>query len=151
MVIVLFLLIPLLPLAALLIFRRLFRARHEKARLFHLLLGNTLLLLLLLSLIPLLGEIYYGFFYDQTDSLAYTKTSRHWFARHWVNNPSGIRDDINYALALKPGKRRLTFVGDSFTVGQGIKNVNDRFPNIIRSAHPDWDVQILGQLGFDTG
>jgi lysophospholipase L1-like esterase len=54
-------------------------------------------------------------------------------------------------MQIPAGKRRVSFVGDSFTAGHGIKNVDDRFPNLIRQAHPEWDVHILAKLGWDTG
>ena len=50
-----------------------------------------------------------------------------------------------------PGKRRISFLGDSFTSGHGIKSVEDRFPNLIRAAHPEWEIHVLAKLGQDTG
>ena len=116
-----------------------------------LVLGNLLVLLFLLSFLPPAGETYYRFFYDATDSFGFTKVCNRWFERHWHLNPSGCRDDIDYFLKIKPGKRRVAFVGDSFAAGQGIKDAEDRFPNRIRRAHPDWEIHLLAQLGYDTG
>src|SRR5205807_6672825 len=48
------------------------------------------------------------------------------------------------------GRRRLTFVGDSFTAGHGIKRVEDRFANRLRALHPDWEVHVLANVGLDT-
>jgi hypothetical protein len=44
----------------------------------------------------------------------------------------------------------VTFLGDSFTAGHGVANVEDRFANQIRAMRPDWEVHILASLGWDT-
>jgi hypothetical protein len=112
---------------------------------------NLLVLSVLLSFVLVAGETYYRFFQDTTDSLAYTKSTARWYQRHWQDNSTGCRDNVTYAVRKLPGKRRITFVGDSFTAGHGIKNVEDRFPNRIRAAHPEWDIHVLAQPGSDTG
>src|SRR5258708_517809 len=112
--------------------------------------GNLLLFLTLVSMLLFGGECYYRFCYDKTDSLDYTKTSTRWFERYWHTNSTGCRDNVEYTLSIPRDKHRVTFLGDSFTAGQGIKNVDDRFVNRIRHAHPEWDVHMLAQLGFDT-
>src|SRR5262249_33528798 len=63
----------------------------------------------------------------------------------------GCRDDVEYLPTLQPGRRRVTFLGDSFTAGHGIKDVADRFPNRLRKTHPGWDVQVLANVGLDPG
>jgi lysophospholipase L1-like esterase len=98
----------------------------------------------------LAGEVYYRFFTDTTDSILYTKVSQRWQERYWHENRDGIRDNIEYALAIAPGKRRITFLGDSFTAAHGVKNIEDRFVNIIRRQHPNWEVHMLAKLGWDT-
>lgn len=113
--------------------------------------GNFLLLFLLVSLLALAGEVYFRFAYDSTDSLMFTKVSQRWFERHFHLNGAKIRDDINYDLTLPRGKRRVSFVGDSFTAAHGVKNIEDRFVNRLRRAHPEWEVHMLARLGFDTG
>jgi hypothetical protein len=113
--------------------------------------GNFLVLLCLITPLLLAGEVYFRFFCDTTDSLAYTKICERWVQRHWRVNNAGCRDNVDYSPALKPGTHRVSFVGDSFTAGHGIKDVEDRFPNILRRAHPDWEVQVLANVGLDTG
>jgi lysophospholipase L1-like esterase len=66
-------------------------------------------------------------------------------------NRAGCRDDVQYSPALTPGKRRISFLGDSFTAGHGIKDVQDRFPNRLRRAHPEWEIHVLARIGLDTG
>jgi hypothetical protein len=116
-----------------------------------LLLGNLTVLLLLLSIALLAGEVYYRFFYDSTDALGYTKVSKRWYQRHWQANSSDCRDSLNYSLKPKPDRRRISFLGDSFTAGHGIPKVEDRFANRVRRAHPEWEIHVLAQPGFDTG
>jgi hypothetical protein len=113
--------------------------------------GNLLALTFLFALSCSCGEIYYRFFYDTTDSLVYTKTSSRWFARHWRRNMAGLRDDMDYSPVIQQGKRRVSFFGDSFTAGHGIKDIEDRFANRIRRAHPEWEVHVMAMPGFDTG
>ena len=116
-----------------------------------LILGNFLIFFFVLAFFFVAGEAYYRFFYDTTDSITYTKVSRRWFSRHYNMNSSRFRDNIEYLLTIKPGKRRISFLGDSFTAGHGVKNVEDRFPNIIRRTNPEWEIHVLAKLGADTG
>jgi lysophospholipase L1-like esterase len=113
--------------------------------------GNALVLLCLATPVLLAGETYFRFFCDTTDSLAYTRISERWVQRHWRVNCAGCRDNVEYSPALAPGRRRISFVGDSFTAGHGIKDVEDRFPNRLRRAHPDWEIHVLAAVGLDTG
>jgi lysophospholipase L1-like esterase len=146
-----FLLLPLVSGGWLWLFARGVRKCGTPARWPRLLLGNFLVLLFLLSLLVAGGEAYYRFAYDNTDSLSFTLTSQRWFQRHWRLNSSDCRDNIDYAKRIKPGRRRISFVGDSFTAGHGIKDVESRFPNRIRRLHPEWEVHVLAKPGLDTG
>lgn len=113
--------------------------------------GNLLVTLLLLSLIVLAGEIYFRYCYDTTDSFGLTKTTKRWYERHFRNNASGFRDSEQYSPSIRPGLRRVSFIGDSFTAGHGIANVEDRFANRIRASRPQYEVHVLAQPGWDTG
>lgn len=88
---------------------------------------------------------------DTTDSIGFTKLSERWVLRHWHTNGAGFRDNIECFPTIQHGKRRVTFVGDSFTAGHGIKNVDARFANRLRALHPDWEVHLLANVGLDTG
>lgn len=112
--------------------------------------GNALILALLLSLLFLGFETYYRFVCDRTDAMGNTLVSTAWYERYFHRNSLGLRDNIEYSMALTPGKRRLTFVGDSFTAGFGVKNVDDRFVNCIRRLHPEWEVHAAAKPGLDT-
>jgi len=115
-----------------------------------LLAGNALILALLLSLLFLGFETYYRFVCDRTDAMGNTLVSLKWYERYFHKNALGLRDDVDYPMALTPGKRRVTFVGDSFTAGFGVNNVEDRFVNRIRRWHPEWEVHAAAKPGLDT-
>ncbi len=109
--------IPLLSLAMIAIFMRAKKGHHNKYLVIFA--GNILFLLFFLSLLTLSLEIYYRFIFDSTDSIILTNVSRRWYKKHYKANKSGFRDDIEYERAASPGMGRITFVGDSFTAGQG--------------------------------
>jgi hypothetical protein len=147
----LFLAAPVLSIGLLMVFVRRVKRSNVPTGWGRLVLGNTLVLLCLVTPVLLAGETYFRFFYDTTDSLAYTRVSERWVQRHWHVNSAGCRDNVEYSPALEPGKRRISFVGDSFMAGHGIKDVEDRFPNRLRRAHPDWEIHVVASVGLDTG
>jgi lysophospholipase L1-like esterase len=124
---------------------------ERRGRALRLVTANVLVLLFLGSVVFAAGEGYYRFIYDTTDSFSYSKASQRWFRRYDRRNAAGFRDDVEYADRIERGKRRITFLGDSFTIGHGVKNVEDRFVNRLRRAHPEWEVHALAELGWDTG
>jgi len=147
----LFLAAPVLSFGLLLIFVRRVKRSKVPTGWGRLVVGNALVLLCLVTPVLPAGEAYFRFLYDTTDSLAYTRVSERWVQRHWHVNSAGCRDNVEYSPAIQPGKRRISFVGDSFTAGHGIKDVEDRFPNRLRRAHPDWEIHVLATVGLDTG
>lgn len=143
---------PLAGEAILLLFLfRFWRNRQTKTGWKQVLLVNTLSCFVLVALAGGGGELYYRYLYDTTDALGYTKVSQQWVKRYFRNNSSGFRDNIDYPRRRTAGVRRITFLGDSFTAGHGIKSVEDRFANLIRARHPEWEVHLFAGFGFDTG
>jgi hypothetical protein len=59
------------------------RKLHKKATWSLLLQGNLLILLALFSIVLLVGEIYYRFAYDETDSFALTNSTNRWILRYY--------------------------------------------------------------------
>lgn len=147
----LFLLVPCTLGLALVVFARAVKRRRAPVKWGWLIGGNALLLFFLLCLGFVAGEGYFRYGYDTTDSIDLTRVCRRWAKRYWHLNSWRFRDDHDYAFQIAPGKRRVTFLGDSFTTGHGIKNPEDRFANIIRRAHPEWEIHLLALNGFDTG
>jgi hypothetical protein len=128
---------------------RIYRQVDHKWR--RLLAGNILVLMFLLSLCCAMGEIYYRFIHDTTDAYGLTRTSVDWKKRHMHLYQSGFRDSLDrYEITPTPGQRRVTIIGDSFTVGHGVKNVEDRFANIIRHERPQWEVHVRAKNGAET-
>jgi lysophospholipase L1-like esterase len=123
----------------------------KPARWWQLVLGNVAVFLALLLVAGAAGEVYYRFIFDSTDSFGLTRASSRWFQRHFRTNNAMVRDDVDYTPSIPAGQRRITLLGDSFTVGHGVL-VEDRFANRIRREHAgEWDVQILASNGNDTG
>jgi lysophospholipase L1-like esterase len=138
--------------SASLVFFRLQSVRNRPRSLWHLLAGNLLLLLALLAMIFTALETRYRFFFDSTDSFGLSKAMDRWMERHYQSNSWGLRDNIDYSFQRdESSDRRITFLGDSFTAGHGIPEVDDRFVNLVRSARPEWEVQSLAADGIDTG
>jgi hypothetical protein len=124
--------------------------RAQPARWPALLAGNVLILGVLLSLLFLGFETYYRFICDRTDAMGNTLVSTAWYERYFHKNSLGLRDNIEYPMARDPNKRRITFVGDSFTAGFGVKDVEDRFVNRVRRLHPEWEIHAAAKPGLDT-
>jgi len=121
-------------------------------RVSRIILGNILVFLFLVSFIFPCGEIYYRFIYDTTDSFGLTKVTKNWLRQHYHFNRSGVRDTVNINSPERPYvRRRISFIGDSFTVGYGIKNPEDRFVNRIRDRRQDWEVHLFASNALDTG
>jgi len=144
-----FFLLPAVALAGFVLLYRRRGERHSGAA--RVVLGNLLLLVFLAGLFVAGGEIYYRFIFDQTDGYHITRTSVRWMERHYQRNDRGVRDDVDYAGADDPGRMRVTFLGDSYTNGHGVKQVADRFVNRIRADRPGWEVHSFAEDGMDTG
>ena len=82
-------------------------------------------------------EFAFAVWYDQTDSIMLTNASKRWVDIHVTYTRGGFRDDRQTldSLQMQPndGRRRIVFAGDSFTFGHGIKDVDDRFSNLVRT------------------
>ena len=110
-----------------LFFKRVPRERRN------LIVGNVLVFLGLAWTLVTLGEAYFRYVYDATDSYGLTVTNWAWFRRHCSDlNSDGFREvplGANGKLHAKPaGTRRVAFLGDSFTFGYGVPDRRDLFP-----------------------
>lgn len=101
----------------------------------------------------LIFEGYFRYAYDESDALGFLRTNQKWLQRHVVYNNFFYRDR-DFEINKKPGITRIGVVGDSLTFGYGIKDVNDRFSNILeaklRAAGKNVEVYNLGVPGLDT-
>lgn len=76
------------------------------------------------------GEFYYRYIFDATDNIYNIKTTRRWIDRHVVWNGNGYRDD-HFWLDKDPRETRIAFIGDSYTFGYGIKNIDNRYTELL--------------------
>ena len=85
-------------------------------------------------------ELGFALLYDTTDSFSMMNASRRWFRVHTESdmktlefvNGTGIeyRDSTEFpGRALPDNARHVCLLGDSFTFGHGVANVEDRFSN----------------------
>ncbi|UCE60756.1 MAG: SGNH/GDSL hydrolase family protein [Phycisphaerales bacterium] len=98
-----------------------------------LVIGNSLVLLCMLSALALAGESYFRFLCVETDSFGMSLPARRWLVLHTNLNSFGCRD-AEWSIEEPPGVRRIAFVGDSFVYGWGIEKTEDRFPDRIQAA-----------------
>jgi hypothetical protein len=79
------------------------------------------------------GELGFACFADFSDTFNITNVSKRWLVLHidseWNNVQ--VRDRNPLTKFVGPGQKRIIFVGDSFTAGHGIKNIDDRFSDRI--------------------
>ncbi len=102
------------------------RTRGRTGRL-RLVAGNALVLACLLWTAVVAGETYFRWFYDQTDSFGLLPTNWTWFRAHVLENTDGFRDR-EWPRGKRPGVERVACVGDSFTMGWGIRELADCWP-----------------------
>lgn len=98
-------------------------------------------------------EAHFRYKLDESDSLGYLKINRKWFKRHVVYNNYQFRDR-DFMYPKKNGVIRIGVIGDSITLGYGIKNVEDRYSNVLekmlKDAKFNLEVYNLGKSGYDT-
>jgi len=98
-------------------------------------------------------EAYFRYRYDQSDGLGFLNTNVRWQARHVVFNNYQFRDR-DFSIAKDPKTVRIGVIGDSLAMGYGIKNVDDRFSNLLEEKLKDKglkaEVYNIGTSGMDT-
>jgi lysophospholipase L1-like esterase len=120
-----------------------------------LVLGNALVLLSMLATVVLGAETYLRYVYDETDSYLLMLTNLSWMRRHVNLNSDGFRSP-EFVKERRPGVERVACVGDSFTMGWGVRDPADCFPQRVGAAlearHPgQYEVRNYGLPGMTTG
>lgn len=79
------------------------------------------------------AEIWCACFVDQSDAFNMTNISKRWFQKYIEaqRNEAGFRDRREFKRVLKEGQKRICFVGDSFTIGHGLRRREDRFSDLL--------------------
>jgi hypothetical protein len=132
-----------------------FRATRGRPGRLRLVLGNLLVLAGLLWTAVVVAETYLRYVYDQTDSYGLMLTNRAWFIRHVNENKEGFRD-AEFTKGPRPGVTRIACVGDSFTMGWGVRDAADAFPQRVGASlaarFPGrFEVRNYGIPGWTTG
>ncbi|WP_128543023.1 SGNH/GDSL hydrolase family protein [Larkinella soli] len=109
--------------------------------------GATLLIPMIMLLVVL--EIAF-MFVSQSHEGGLTLASHIWFERYWPPvNSLGYRDAEHVDTT---GKKKIIVVGDSYTAGHGLKQVEERYSNILAKGlgNRQYVVYNLGVSGSDT-
>lgn len=102
-------------------------------------------------------ELSFAAFVDHSDAFNMTNISKRWFRRHieTQRNLAGFRDQREFVEQLPDGLRRIVFLGDSFTIGHGIRRREDRFTDRVEAAIEQvapgqYQVANLGECGWEV-
>lgn len=97
------------------------------------------------------AELIFSFIpYCGNTTTAYT--SRLWFHYYWNKNNDGFRD-IDFQQMNQSNKKRIYFIGDSFTAGHGFKNTKNRTSDVTREKLKNkynYNVYNMGRNGANT-
>jgi hypothetical protein len=110
-----------------------FRATRGRTGVARLVVGNLLVLLALAWTAVVVAETYLRYVYDGTDQYGLTMTNRAWFGRHVVLNSNDFRDR-EWPTEKPPGVVRVACLGDSFTMGWGVPDIDDLYPRRVGAA-----------------
>lgn len=118
---------------------------------------NLLLSLWMLCGVLTLGELWCAFLIDQSDAFNMTNISKRWFRKYIESqrNQAGWRDRREFSRTVPEGVKRICFLGDSFTIGHGIRRREDRFSDLVegsleRTRPGEFQVANLGDPGLET-
>ncbi len=80
-----------------------------------------------------LSEAYFRFIYDKSDGLGFLQVSYKWYERH-VRVNGDFKRDREFKIQKAAQVTRICAIGDSITFGYGIKNINDRYTEILEKT-----------------
>ncbi len=117
---------------------------------------NLVLTVWMVSTLMTACELGFALFVDRSDAFNTTNIAQRWTRLHIdaQRNALGYRDRVLLEKTVPAGKTRIGFIGDSFTMGHGIENMDDRFTDRIAAAleakHPGkYTVNNLADLGLE--
>lgn len=109
--------------------------------------GGLLVSYFTIVLILALGEVYFRYFYAETENRL-TLAGMNWMNRYWQTNSLGYRDREWTAEDVE-GKTKILVIGDSFAAGWGLKDPADRFSDVLASRLGD-DYAVMNAAVFGT-
>jgi lysophospholipase L1-like esterase len=131
------------------------RAQRRKAG--SLVLANLGLSLWMVLAVVTAGELAFACFADFSDTFNITNVSKRWLLLHidHERNNEGNRDRQPFTKYVAAGHKRIIFLGDSFTIGHGVKRMEDRFSDRIAAwldekAPGKYAVANLGEPGLEA-
>jgi hypothetical protein len=101
-------------------------------------------------IILLAGEYYVRNYVIMSHNLAHTLMAKRWTERYWgTPNNLGYRDR-NWTPEDVEGQTRILVTGDSFAEGFGIKDLENRFANVLNSElGDDYAVMVAAASGWE--
>jgi hypothetical protein len=114
-------------------------------------LAQNLLLAIFSIWLVLVGlELFFRFFFAQSDGWNFTLAAENWSDRYWQVNSLGYRD-IEWTADRLAGRTKIMVLGDSFVAGHGIEDEANRFSNVLgQLLGPNYAVMNVGMSGADT-
>jgi len=115
------------------------------------LLQNAVLVLLSTGVILVSLELCFRYIVIQSNGIEVTLSSQKWLKTYWKPiNSFGFRDYEHPDDSIR-GKKTVFVIGDSFVAGVGIKNIDQRFSNIIgRNLGNAYIVFNIADRGWNT-
>jgi lysophospholipase L1-like esterase len=113
------------------------------------LIANVLTIVIPLTVTLIILEVIFMYIPQSHEGIL-SKASQIWWEKYWHPvNALGYRDQ---EITKEPGKKIVLVIGDSFAAGHGLKNVNERFSNILQTklGVEKYTVYNLGVSGADT-
>ena len=110
---------------------------------------NLLLLVFIFNTLFFAGEFYFRFIFDSSDNFGFLQTCQRWLDRHVIYNADEFRDRP-FSTVKKPGLTRIAVLGDSFSFGWGLNDVNQRFSNLLEKKLNGVEVYNTSVPGWES-
>jgi len=97
------------------------------------------------------AEAYLRVFYITTDGYGFTAMNYWWYENFYKKNLNSLGYRDYEPMPDEAGLTRVAVVGDSFTAGHGISNIDDTYPQVLeRELGAGYDVNLIAQSGWDS-
>jgi hypothetical protein len=114
-------------------------------------LSGLLIMLTTIVIIFWAAEGYLRRFYITTDGYGFTAMNYWWYQNFYKKNLNSLGYRDYEPMPDDPSLTRIAVVGDSFTAGHGIDNIDNTFPQLLeKQLGPGYDVNLVAQSGWDS-